>query len=94
MNTENICQSCSMPLTDDSLLGTEKDGSKNHEYCKYCYKDGAMVNPDITLEQMASFIKQKMQEMNIDAATTDIAVKILPYLKRWNKTVSMIGTTI
>ncbi|HEX5153392.1 MAG TPA: zinc ribbon domain-containing protein [Parafilimonas sp.] len=85
MNTENICQSCSMPLTDESLLGTEKDGSKNHEYCKYCYQGGSFVNPGMTVDQMESFIKQKMEEMNIDAGVTDRAMNVLPYLKRWKQ---------
>ena len=85
MNTENICQSCSMPLADESLLGTEKDGTKSHEYCKYCYQKGAFVNPGISLDQMTSFIQQKMKEMNIDAPTTDKAVNMLPYLKRWKQ---------
>ena len=83
MNTENFCQSCSMPLTNNDLLGTEKDGSKNHEYCKYCYQDGGFVNADMTLQQMRSFIEVKMKEMSIDPATTEMAVNSLPYLKRW-----------
>jgi hypothetical protein len=74
-----------MPLTDDSLLGTEKDGTKNHEYCKYCYQNGSFVNPGMTVDQMSSFIQSKMKEMNIDAPTTDKAVNVLPYLKRWQK---------
>lgn len=85
MNAENICQSCSMPLTDKSLLGTEKDGSKNLEYCKYCYWNGSFVNPDMTVQQMSSFIQQKMKEMNIDAGITNTAVNVLPQLKRWRK---------
>ena len=83
MNTVNICQSCSMPLTDESLLGTEKDGSKNHEYCKYCYQNGSFVNSGMTVDQMSSFIQQKMKEMHIDDGVTNRAVNILPSLKRW-----------
>jgi hypothetical protein len=74
-----------MPLTDESLLGTEKDGSKNQEYCKYCYQNGSFVNPGITVDQMSSFIQQKMKEMHIDAAITNNAVAVLPQLKRWRK---------
>ena len=85
MNTGNICQSCSMPLTDESLLGTEKDGSKNQEYCKYCYQNGSFVNPGITVDQMSSFIQQKMKEMHIDNEITNKAVDVLPSLKRWKK---------
>ena len=38
-----FCQSCGMPLTDD-VLGTNADGSKNEEYCMYCYKDGKFLH--------------------------------------------------
>ena len=31
-----FCQSCGMPL-NDQVLGTNDDGSKNEEYCMYCY---------------------------------------------------------
>ncbi len=29
---QKFCQSCGMPLSPE-VLGTEKDGSKNEEYC-------------------------------------------------------------
>ena len=32
-----FCQSCGMPLTEE-VLGTNADGSKNEDYCMYCYK--------------------------------------------------------
>jgi len=34
------CQACGMPLTKDEEKGTNADGSKNEEYCVYCFKDG------------------------------------------------------
>ena len=37
-----FCQSCGMPLTDE-VLGTNADGSKNEDYCTYCYKDGKFL---------------------------------------------------
>lgn len=86
MNTENVCQSCGMPLTDESMLGTERDGSKNHEYCKYCYQNGAFTNPDITLDEMQNLIKEKMEEMHIDTSMNAKTVDKLPYLKRWKQT--------
>ncbi|MBO6082186.1 MAG: zinc ribbon domain-containing protein, partial [Bacteroidales bacterium] len=38
-NDMKFCQSCGMPLTKD-VFGTNADGSKNEDYCMYCYKDG------------------------------------------------------
>ena len=34
-----VCQCCGMPL-DDSILGRNRDGSLNEEYCQWCYADG------------------------------------------------------
>jgi len=47
-----FCQSCGMPLTPE-ILGSNADGSKNEEYCIYCYKDGALTG-DFNMEQMNS----------------------------------------
>ena len=45
-----FCQSCGMPLTDN-VLGTNADGSKNEDYCMYCYKDGKFLQ-DCTMDEM------------------------------------------
>ena len=29
-----------MPLSDDSMISQEPDGSFNEDYCKWCYTDG------------------------------------------------------
>lgn len=34
------CQCCGMPLSDDSMISRESDGSFNEDYCKWCYTDG------------------------------------------------------
>ena len=39
---QKFCQSCGMPLTNE-ILGTNADGSKNEDYCIYCYKDGKFI---------------------------------------------------
>lgn len=38
-----ICQCCGMPLSEDSLISREPDGSYNEDYCKWCYADGEFV---------------------------------------------------
>ena len=83
MQNKTFCQSCSMPLDDPAMLGTEKDGSKNREYCKYCYHDGAFVNPGMTLEEMTTVVITQMQKRNIDQKIINMAVGTLPHLKRW-----------
>lgn len=86
MESKRICQSCSMPLSDPALLGTEKDGSPKKYYCKYCYENGQFTNPRITLEEMKKRVKSEMEEMKMDADTISMAVNSLPNLKRWRKT--------
>ena len=43
---QTICQSCAMPLTSEDMYSTEKDGSINKDYCKWCYKEGEFVDKD------------------------------------------------
>jgi hypothetical protein len=83
MENMNFCQSCSMPLDNPAVLGTEKDGSKSHEYCQYCYQDGAFVNPKMSLKEMTSLVIAQMKKRNIDPKIIDMAVSSLPNFKRW-----------
>ncbi|MBO4664568.1 MAG: zinc ribbon domain-containing protein [Bacteroidaceae bacterium] len=85
---QKFCQSCGMPLTDD-ILGTNADGSKNEEYCIYCYKDGAFTG-DYTMEQMADFCAQFVGDYNKHTGKNlsreeykKELLKFFPLLKRW-----------
>ncbi len=40
------CQCCGMPLSDESLISHEPDGSLNEDYCKWCYADGKFAYDD------------------------------------------------
>lgn len=83
---EKICQSCAMPLNSKELIGTNKDGSKNEDYCVYCYKDGEYTESNITMEEMADVCVGYMKR---EGMSEDEARKImddcLPNLKRWKK---------
>ncbi len=59
MNQTLICQSCSMPITDIKVRGTEKDGSVSNEYCVHCYKNGAFTKPNASLEEMIELYAPK-----------------------------------
>lgn len=83
MGSKLFCQSCTMPIDNIADRGTEKDGSKSSEYCKYCYQDGALVNPKMTFEEMKSLVITQMKKMNLPPAIIEKSVKSLPYLKRW-----------
>ena len=83
-----FCQSCGMPLTED-ILGTNADGSKNEEYCIYCYKDGAFTG-DFTMEEMVEFCSQFVDEYNKNTGQhlnqeeyKALLRQYYPNLKRW-----------
>lgn len=83
MKIETYCQSCSMPLDNPEMQGTEKDGSKSNEYCKFCYQQGAFINPGMTLNEMTELVIGQMEKMNLGTKAIDMAVSALPNLKRW-----------
>ena len=41
------CQCCGMPLEEDSIIGRNRDGSLNEDYCKWCYADGTYTYHDM-----------------------------------------------
>lgn len=45
-----ICQSCGMPIVNNNQLGSNKDGSLNEDYCKYCYQNGEFID-DVTMQE-------------------------------------------
>lgn len=83
MEPQKFCQSCNMPLDNSGLSGTEKDGSPSDEYCRYCYVNGAFVDPRITLDGMKTIVKTQMELRHIPSRIIDLTLTSLPTLKRW-----------
>lgn len=83
MKNRIFCQSCSMPLDTPDLMGTEKDGSKNHDYCIHCYRFGAFTNPGLTLEEMKLRMMGRMDKEKIPGDILEAALQRLPLLRRW-----------
>jgi len=87
---QRFCQSCGMPLSNE-LLGSNADGSKNEDYCIYCYKDGKFTQ-NFDMEQMIEHCAQFTAQIN-EAAGTNITPEqakeqmrqFFPHLKRWKK---------
>ncbi len=87
-NFENqkFCQSCAMPMTEE-LFGTNADGSKNEDYCIYCFKDGEFTS-DMTMEEMMNFCIEKMVEVHPEIDKSEASKmmnEVFPQLKRWSK---------
>lgn len=71
-----------MPLSED-VLGSESDGSKNREFCKFCYHNGRFTHPDYSLEQMIEHLQSHMDKEKLPADIVEKAIGRLPHLKRW-----------
>lgn len=83
---EKQCQSCGMPLEGGKKSGTEKDGSKSKMYCELCYKNGAFITPDMTLEQMKKVLDDTIGKQGLRGKFIAWIGKMqLPSLKRWKK---------
>ena len=50
MENVKFCQSCGMPLDKEEVKGTQKNGLKSDEYCKYCYGNGVFKHQKMNLE--------------------------------------------
>lgn len=85
-----FCQSCGMPLDKDEVIETNVDGSKNCDYCIYCYKEGAFTL-DCTMEEMIGISLTHMKEIFKDAPDFNEQEALnnmnsfFPKLKRWMK---------
>ena len=80
-----FCQSCGMPMENEEVFGTNLDGSKNQEYCHYCFQNGEFTNADITMEEMSDLVAGFMaKEMKItENKAKEMAKNFIPQLKRW-----------
>lgn len=84
---QTFCQSCSMPLEGEELLGTEENGAKTEEYCVYCYEDGRFKQPGLSIEQMIEICVPHVVKGNSMSEEEARAMlnEFLPTLKRWKK---------
>ncbi len=76
---ELFCQCCGMPL-DDSIIGRNRDGSMNEDYCQWCYADGTytysdmddlirvcipnMVKEGFSEEQARTYLKENLPKLD------------------------------
>ena len=74
-----------MPLTSGDMYSTEKDGSINKDYCKWCYKDGEFVDKVSMEEYIEMCSKFGEQAGMTNEQMKEYCTKVFPTLKRWNK---------
>lgn len=81
-----VCQSCSTPINKDEIIGTNADGSKNNDYCVYCFKDGKFTDNISTLEEYTEYSLQFAEQAGMTKdEMKEHCKKVLPTLKRWKQ---------
>lgn len=80
-----FCQSCSMPMEKQEDFGTDADGSKSEDYCRFCFQRGEFTEPNITMEEMIDRVAAVMTtEVKMpEAQAKEVAKTSIPKLKRW-----------
>ena len=80
-----VCQSCGMPMQKGEDFGTNADGTKNREYCGFCFKDGRFVDEGITVEQKIATVVEiaKTQMKMPEEKAREMANNTIPKLRRW-----------
>ena len=74
-----ICQCCGMPM-EDAIIGRDRDGTPNENYCQWCYADGNYTYSDMdqlievciphmaqagfTEEQARAYMKEKLPQLD------------------------------
>jgi len=70
-------------MVKDEDFGTNADGGKNEEYCRYCFQNGQFT-ADITKEQMIERLAGMSDKMGMTREEAEkMAEKVIPALKRW-----------
>ena len=78
------CQSCGMPLkADPKKGGSNADGTRSLTYCSYCYQDGKLVNPEMTIDEMRTLIVKKLGEKGYPRFIARFFTVGLDRLQRW-----------
>lgn len=86
METNQICQSCGMPLNaDPNKGGTNADKSISTKFCSFCYKDGAFLDEGTTLsEKIEKNVQIAVSKFNMpEEKAREMAESVLPNLERW-----------
>jgi hypothetical protein len=85
-NSNEICQSCGMPLDKDpNKGGTNSDKTKSEKFCGFCYQNGKFTDAGITLkEKIEKNVQIAIATMGIpESHAREMAESIIPHLERW-----------
>lgn len=75
------CQSCGHDFTSFRLYGTEKDKTRNYALCIDCYKNGKLIEPDLSKKE---FFERKRKEIkSFNWLTRRLLLQRFKGLERW-----------
>lgn len=81
-----ICQSCGMPMQMDGDFGTERNGSRSREYCRFCFRNGKFSDEGISMKEKIRKNVEIAKKMGMpEAKARELAEGTIPKLKRWRR---------
>jgi len=82
-----FCQSCGMPLQKPEDFGTNADGFKINDYCRFCFQNGTFTDPEITMQEMIDKCVNIMAQQGImsEPQAKALMTEVIPKLKRWQR---------
>ncbi len=81
------CQSCGLPFTKE-IMGTNRDKTKNDEYCINCFDKGEFVDHSLTMHKLeVKLIEMAEVHNEITLEEAQAVIKELPFLKRWHMSI-------
>lgn len=80
---QQVCQCCGMPL-DETIIGRNKDGSLNNNYCKWCYAEGTFTYSNMD-DLIDVCIKHMASEGFSEEQAREYMQNLLPTLDYWKK---------
>lgn len=80
-----FCQSCGMPIVEEKMKGTDKNGALTAEFCTYCYQEGTFIQ-DVTMEEMIAICVPHMVDSGMpEKEARALLENTLPNLARWQE---------
>jgi hypothetical protein len=79
----SVCQSCGMPLQLDTPGRSDAGSPDVSAYCSHCYRAGAFVLPDLTVEQMQARVLAKLRDVGVPESRAVRLTRRIPSLQRW-----------
>lgn len=89
MGQTNLCQSCGMPIDQNTPGGTNTDGSISTKYCTYCYQNGQFTEnlpfDDMYAKNYQRFLDSDMNRFQKFILKRMYTKKFMRGLDRWQQ---------